>query len=104
MKRDHIFFKIFQQNPSLLFEFVDNKPLEANNYTFESVTLKETEFRIDGVFLPPDNATNKVAFFAEFQFQKDEELYHRFFTELFMFLRRSDVRYHKLGRSSSLWL
>jgi len=77
MKRDHIFFKIFQQNPSLLFEFVDNKPLEANNYTFESVTLKETEFRIDGVFLPPDNASPKIAYFAEFQFQKDERLYFR---------------------------
>jgi len=77
MKRDHIFFKIFQQNPSLLFEFVDQKPPEANNYRFESVTIKETEFRIDGVFLPPDNATTKIAYFAEFQFQQDERLYFR---------------------------
>ncbi len=26
MKRDTIFYKIFEQNPSLLFEFVDQKP------------------------------------------------------------------------------
>jgi predicted transposase/invertase (TIGR01784 family) len=90
MKRDHIFFKIFQQNPSLLFEFVDNKPPEANNYRFESVTLKETEFRIDGVFLPPDNATTKIAYFAEFQFQKDERLYFRVFTELMMYMDKND--------------
>jgi predicted transposase/invertase (TIGR01784 family) len=97
MKRDSIFYKIFKQNPALLFELVGENLTEANNYRFYSSNVKETEFRIDGVFLPPDNATNKVAFFAEFQFQKDEELYHRFFTELFMFLRRSDVRYHNWG-------
>jgi predicted transposase YdaD len=81
MKRDSIFYKIFKQNPALLFELVGENPTEANNYRFYSSNVKETEFRIDGVFIPPDNATTKVAFFAEFQFQKDEELYHRFFTE-----------------------
>jgi predicted transposase/invertase (TIGR01784 family) len=90
MKRDHIFFKIFQQNPSLLFEFIDNKPAEASKYSFESVTLKETEFRIDGVFLPPENATTKIAYFAEFQFQKDERLYFRVFTEVMMFMDKND--------------
>jgi predicted transposase/invertase (TIGR01784 family) len=97
MKRDSIFYKLFKQNPALLFELVGENPQEANNYRFYSSNVKETEFRIDGVFLPPDHATTKVAFFAEFQFQKDEELYHRFYTELFMFLRRSDVRYDNWG-------
>ncbi len=90
MKRDTIFFKIFEQNPSLLFEFVDKKPAEANRYRFKSVTIKETEFRIDGVFLPPDNATTKIAYFAEFQFQKDERLYFRVFTELMMFMDKNN--------------
>jgi len=90
MRRDHIFFKIFQENPSLLFEFVDNKPPEANNYRFESVTIKETQFQIDGVFLPPDNATTKIAYFAEFQFQKDERLYFRVFTEVMMYMDKND--------------
>ncbi len=90
MKRDTIFFKIFEQNPSLLFEFVDKKPPEANSYRFKSVTIKETEFRIDGVFLPPDNATTKIAYFAEFQFQKDERLYFRVFTELMMFMDKNN--------------
>ncbi len=90
MKRDTIFFKIFEQNPSLLFEFVDKKPAEADRYRFKSVTIKETEFRIDGVFLPPDNATTKIAYFAEFQFQKDERLYFRVFTELMMFMDKNN--------------
>jgi len=52
MKRDTILYKIFEQNPSLLFEFVDQKPPNADSYSFESVTIKETQFQIDGVFLP----------------------------------------------------
>jgi len=97
MKRDSIFYKIFEQNPSLLFDLVDQKPPEANNYRFSSTNVKETEFRIDGVFLPPDDAPTKIAFFAEFQFQKDERLYHRFFTELFMFLDKSKISYDDWG-------
>jgi len=90
MKRDSIFFKICEQNPNLLFELVDQKPPGAGKYSFYSTTLKETEFRIDGVFLPPDNATPKIAYFAEFQFQKDERLNFRFFTELMMFMDKNN--------------
>ncbi|MEH1897022.1 MAG: DUF2887 domain-containing protein [Nostoc sp.] len=81
------------QFPGLLFELVDEPPLEAENYQFESVEVKETAFRIDGVFLPPADAVSKTVFFAEVQFQKDEDLYHRFFSELFLFLYRNSIRY-----------
>ena len=93
MRRDTIFYKLFKQFPGLLFELVDEPPAEAQNYQFESVEVKETAFRIDGVFLPPANAVSKTVFFAEVQFQKDEDLYHRFFSELFLFLYRNSIRY-----------
>ncbi|MBE9035536.1 Rpn family recombination-promoting nuclease/putative transposase [aff. Roholtiella sp. LEGE 12411] len=93
MRRDTIFYKLFKQFPLLLFELVDEPPPEAENYQFESVEVKETAFRIDGVFLPPANAVTKTVFFAEVQFQKDDELYHRFFSELFLFLYRHSIRY-----------
>ncbi|MEH2070796.1 MAG: Rpn family recombination-promoting nuclease/putative transposase [Nostoc sp.] len=93
MRRDSIFYKLFKQFPGLLFELVDQPPSEAAEYQFESVEVKETAFRIDGVFLPPDNAVSKIVFFAEVQFQKDEDLYHRFFSELFLFLYRHSIRY-----------
>ncbi|MEH1903183.1 MAG: Rpn family recombination-promoting nuclease/putative transposase [Nostoc sp.] len=93
MRRDTIFYKLFKQFPGLLFELVDEPPAEAENYQFESVEVKETAFRIDGVFLPPPNAVSKTVFFAEVQFQKDEDLYHRFFSELFLFLYRHSIRY-----------
>ncbi|HLO83943.1 MAG TPA: Rpn family recombination-promoting nuclease/putative transposase [Nostocaceae cyanobacterium] len=94
MRTDSIFYKLFQQFPGLLFEFVDEPPPEAQNYQFESVEVKETAFRIDGVFLPPDYAPSKVVYFAEVQFQKDEDLYHRFFTESLFFMYRNKERYH----------
>jgi predicted transposase/invertase (TIGR01784 family) len=93
MRRDSIFYKLFKQFPSLLFELVDEPPPEADSYQFESVEVKETAFRIDGVFLPPANAVSQVVFFAEVQFQKDENLYFRFFSELSLFLHRHSIRY-----------
>ncbi|MBD2770705.1 Rpn family recombination-promoting nuclease/putative transposase [Iningainema tapete] len=93
MKRDSIYYQIFKRFPGLLFELVDNPPIEAQNYRFESVEVKETALRIDGVFLPPEGTTSKVIFFAEVQFQRDEALYYRFFTESMMYLNRNRFQY-----------
>ncbi len=93
MRRDAIFYQIFQRFPSLLFELVDHPPPDAQRYRFESVEVKESSFRIDGVFLPPDDAIAKTVFFAEIQFQKDDDLYHRFFCETFLYLYRNRTLY-----------
>jgi predicted transposase YdaD len=93
MRRDSIFYKLFKQLPGLLFELIEVTPEAGNRYRFESVEVKETAFRIDGVFLPPDDAASKKVFFAEVQLQKDETLYRRFFSEIFLFLRRAEVNY-----------
>jgi predicted transposase YdaD len=60
VKRDSIYYQIFKRFPSLLFELIDFEHQQAQNYRFESVAVKETGFRIDGVFLPPEGATPKV--------------------------------------------
>lgn len=93
MRRDAIFYTIFQRFPSLLFELIDDRPPDAQQYRFESVEVKEPTFRIDGVFLPPENASAKVIFFAEVQFQRDESLYHRFFSESLLYLYRNQALY-----------
>jgi predicted transposase YdaD len=71
MRRDAIFYQIFQRFPGLLFELIDRPPPEAQRYRFESVEIKEPTFRIDGVFLPPADAATPTVFFAEIQFQKE---------------------------------
>ncbi len=50
MRRDAIFYTIYQRSPRLLFELVQ-PPAEAGGYRFKSVEVKEPTFRIDGVFL-----------------------------------------------------
>jgi predicted transposase/invertase (TIGR01784 family) len=55
--------------------------------------VKETSFRIDGVFLPPEDAKPRVVLFAEAQFQRDEGLYHRLFTESMIYLNRNQSQY-----------
>ncbi len=66
VKRDAIFYQIFQRFPSLLFTLIDHPPEQARDYRFESIEVKEPNFRIDGVFLPPEGASPRVVYFAEF--------------------------------------
>jgi len=93
VKRDSIYYQIFKRFPELLFELVDRPLEQGQNYRFESIEVKETAFRIDGVFLPPEDATSRTVFFAEVQFQTDEALYYRFFTESMMYLNRNRFQY-----------
>lgn len=60
----------------------------AQHYAFRSVELKQVAFRIDGVFLPQPEAPEPTVWFVEVQFQDDPEFYHRFFAEIFLFLRQ----------------
>jgi predicted transposase/invertase (TIGR01784 family) len=93
MRRDSIFYKIFQQSPSLLFELLTNLPENADKYKFDSVAVKEPKFEIDGVFLPPENATPGTVYFCEVQFQKDEKLYERVFAESSLYFYRNRDRF-----------
>jgi predicted transposase/invertase (TIGR01784 family) len=65
MKRDSLFYRIFQQSPTLLFDLLDSRPDNAADYAFNSIEVKETSFRIDGVFLPPDSSG--IVYFVEVQ-------------------------------------
>lgn len=87
MKTDSIFYRLFQTFPGIFFELINHKSSEANAYEFASVELKQTAFRIDGVFLPVANQQNLPIYFLEVQFQKDPEFYARFFSEIFLYLR-----------------
>jgi predicted transposase/invertase (TIGR01784 family) len=91
MRRDTIFYRIFAQSPTILFELLSQPPDRASEYTFDSVEVKETSFRIDGVFLPPDRAG--TIYFCEVQFQLDELLYERMVSEIsiYTYRRRSSL-------------
>lgn len=82
MKTDSIFYRLFQEFPSIFFELINNPPETANSYQFSSVEIKQTAFRIDGVFLPIQE--DNPIYFVEVQFQSDTELYSRLLSEIFL--------------------
>ncbi|MEL7144087.1 MAG: Rpn family recombination-promoting nuclease/putative transposase, partial [Cyanobacteria bacterium J06573_11] len=92
MRRDSIFYKIFQQSPAILFSLISDPPANADAYCFDSVSIKETRFEIDGIFLPPDS-TKGTVFFCEVQFQKDSKLYERIFAETSLYFYRNCERF-----------
>ena len=91
MRRDSIFYKLFQQFPPLLFQLLPSPPPNAEAYRFDSVAVKEPKFEIDGVFLP--NEADGVVYFCEVQFQKDEQLYERVFAESLLYFYRNRDRF-----------
>ncbi|MFN5955855.1 MAG: Rpn family recombination-promoting nuclease/putative transposase [Dolichospermum sp.] len=93
MRRDSIFYKLFQQYPSVLFQLLANPPKNADVYRFDSVAVKEPKFEIDGVFLPPENDIPGTVYFCEVQFQKDEQLYERVFAESHLYFYRNSSRF-----------
>jgi predicted transposase/invertase (TIGR01784 family) len=93
MRRDSIFYKLFQQSPTLLFELLTNPPKNADAYQFDCVAVKEPKFEIDGIFLPPQNQGAGVVYFCEVQFQKDERLYERLSAESSLYFYRNRDRF-----------
>ncbi len=84
MRTDTLFYQILQTFPQLVFQLV-NRPV-IPSYTFTSVEVKETGFRFDGIFSPPDDLPNEPIYFIEVQFQPHPDFYHRFLSEIFLFL------------------
>jgi predicted transposase/invertase (TIGR01784 family) len=86
MRRDSIFYQLFRQSPTLLFELLSQPPINADRYIFDSVEVKETSFRMDGVFVPPE--PSGIVYFCEVQFQPDELLYERMLSEISIYTYR----------------
>jgi predicted transposase/invertase (TIGR01784 family) len=90
MRRDSIFYQLFRQSPTLLFSLISEPPEDAESYVFEAVEVKETAFRLDGIFLPP--SPMGIVYFCEVQFQLDEMLYERILTEIAIYVYRNRDR------------
>jgi predicted transposase/invertase (TIGR01784 family) len=86
MRRDTIFYQLFRQSPTLLFDLISQPPEDADQYTFDSVEVKETSFRMDGVFVPPN--PSGTVYFCEVQFQLDQLLYERMLSEISIYIYR----------------
>jgi len=87
MKTDSLFYRIFQTLPDIFFTLTGFDYC-AQDYEFQAVELKQTAFRLDGVFKPLNPALDLPTIFVEVQFQPDEKFYSRFFSEIFLYLHQ----------------
>ncbi|MEA5550296.1 Rpn family recombination-promoting nuclease/putative transposase [Anabaena cylindrica UHCC 0172] len=88
MKTDSLFYEIFQTDPSIIFELINSKSPRIATYSFASVEVKETSFRMDGILVPPIYATDLPIVFVEVQGYRDTKkvLYSSFISEIFLYL------------------
>jgi len=89
VQTDKIFYSLFQAFTSIFFAIIGEADINPSTYEFVSVELKETAFRIDGVFKPVNETTEEPLYFVEVQFQLDPKFYRRFFAEIFLYLRQN---------------
>jgi len=88
MKTDSIFYRLFQEYPAAFFEVLGQPGEVAQNYTFTSVEVKQTAFRLDGVF---ESRTPELpTYFIEVQFQEDRRFYDRALPEIILYLAQNE--------------
>jgi predicted transposase/invertase (TIGR01784 family) len=88
VRTDTIFYQLFQTFPGLVFELLGQSSDRARGYEFTSREIKELARRFDGVLLPPENELDLLIYFLEVQFQKKEDFYWRFLSEIFVYLNQ----------------
>ncbi|MFU8787900.1 MAG: Rpn family recombination-promoting nuclease/putative transposase [Methylobacter sp.] len=86
MKTDTLFYRLFQRWPKLALELV-GLDYRSESYRFSSEEIKQTAFRLDGVFTPIDGHSEQPLIFVEVQYQPDDDFYGRFFSEITLYLR-----------------
>ena len=92
MKTDTLFYRLFQRWPKLALELL-GLHYGGDSYRFSSEEIKQTAFRIDGIFTPIVDDPEQPVIFTEVQYQPDDDFYDRFISEITLYLRL-----HKPGR------
>lgn len=87
MKTDSLFYRLFQEWPQLALELL-KLPYSGDSYCFVSEEIKQTGFRIDGLFKPVTADPDHPLIFAEVQYQPDTQFYGRFLSEIVLYLYR----------------
>ena len=88
MKTDKLFYRLFQTQPELALELVGMPAPLPKGYRHQSLELKETSFRLDGILHPPAGYPHV---FWEAQLQADKDFYARWLASIFLTLRQERI-------------
>jgi predicted transposase/invertase (TIGR01784 family) len=85
MKTDTLFYRLFLRKPKLALELL-GLDYAGDSYCFSSEEIKQTAFRIDGLFKPVTDDPEQPLIFVEVQYQPDKDFYGRLFSEITLYL------------------
>ena len=85
MKTDTLFYRLFQREPRLALELL-GLDYASDSYRFSSEEIKQTAFRVDGLFTPLTTDPEQPLIFVEVQYQADIDFYGRLFSEITLYL------------------
>jgi len=91
---DKLFYWIFQDRPDRILQLLDDLPATAGGYSFSAPVLKEREYRLDGLFLPPPDRPELPALILEAQMASDPLFYLRLYAETARLLQQQATIRH----------
>lgn len=94
MASDKLFYAIFQDHPDLILRWLAGLPADAAGYRFCAPVLKEREYRLDGLFLPPDDRVDLPAIVLEAQMGADAGFLRRLYAESARFVQQFNWEWH----------
>lgn len=100
MRTDALFYELFQTAPQTFFELIQVTP--TCTYRFESITVKASEKRIDGVLEPL--AENQPIYFLEVQAFPDDVIYWRVMREVATYFEQRPAQKAVDWQAIVLWL
>jgi len=78
---DKLFYWLFQHQPDRILPLLPDLPADAGGYRFSAPVLKEREYRLDGLFLPPPERPDLPALILEAQMAADSGFLRRLYAE-----------------------
>jgi len=78
---DKLFYWLFQHQPDRILPLLPDLPADAKGYRFSAPVLKEREYRLDGLFLPPPERPELPALILEAQMAADAGFLRRLYAE-----------------------
>jgi predicted transposase YdaD len=78
---DKLFYWLFQNQPDRILPLLPDLPADARGYRFSAPVLKEREYRLDGLFLPPPERPDLPALILEAQMAADGGFLRRLYAE-----------------------
>ncbi len=91
---DKLFYWLFQHQPDRILPLLPDLPADARGYRFSAPVLKEREYRLDGLFLPPPERPDLPALILKAQMAADGGFLRRLYAETARLLLQEPTIHH----------